>query len=293
MFPLFIPIPIPLNFGSRRQSNYYIQHHVLHPNTGVMLGTLPNDFLRMPMTSAQTQEEVDHATALHLQHQMMTQPQQAVGRLQMTVVSAVLNKNYGMTRMDPYVRVRVGHYIYETQTDTNGAKTPRWNKVFQIYQFPKGVNTIHIEIYDERTLTDDELIAWVNLPIPETIFQGETVDEWYSLSGKMGEGQEGAINVVLSYTTAPALPHAFGQVMMVPPYAYGSEYTRVPVYTLPPNQQAPTCNQPQPRPISEEDLKQLEEMFPSVEAEVVKSVLEASHGNKEKAINSLLQMQDS
>ncbi len=39
------------------------------------------------------------------------------------------------------------------------------------YQFPKGVNTIHIEIYDERTLTDDELIAWVNLPIPETIFQ--------------------------------------------------------------------------------------------------------------------------
>ena len=47
-----------------------------------MLGTLPNDFLRMPRTQAQTQEEADHATALHLQHQMMAQPQQAVGRLQ-------------------------------------------------------------------------------------------------------------------------------------------------------------------------------------------------------------------
>lgn len=39
------------------------------------------------------------------------------------------------------------------------------------YQLAKGVNTVHIEIFDERTLTDDELIAWVNLPIPEVIYQ--------------------------------------------------------------------------------------------------------------------------
>ena len=49
-----------------------------------MLGTLPNDFLRMPQSRVQTQEEVDRATALHLQHQMMAQPQQAVGRLQVS-----------------------------------------------------------------------------------------------------------------------------------------------------------------------------------------------------------------
>ena len=30
---------------------------------------------------------------------------------------------------------------------------------------------MRIEIYDERTLTDDELIAWVTLQIPETIYQ--------------------------------------------------------------------------------------------------------------------------
>lgn len=64
---------------------------------------------------------------------------------------------------------------------------------------PNGVNTISVEIYDECSFKMDELVAWAQIHIPQSVFAGETYEDWFPLSGKLGEGQEGAINLVLSY----------------------------------------------------------------------------------------------
>ena len=122
-----------------------------------MLGELPNDFLRL---GAQTPSDGDQQLAIALDQQLnRTRPNMSpapAGSLKITVdqvrfslfsrfvllehslsifgldSQAKLTKSYGLlSKMDPYVRLRVGHYVYETHTDSNGGKNPRWNKVVQ------------------------------------------------------------------------------------------------------------------------------------------------------------------
>lgn len=123
--------------------------------------------------------------------------------------------------MDPYARLRIGHTIYETHACGSGGKTPRWNKRIQWlvscpdYEFtptqdihiiffyrgsylPVGVKAISVEVYDECALTMDELIGYGQIPIPEAVFRGESVDEWFQLSGKQGENKEGSIHLIFT-----------------------------------------------------------------------------------------------
>lgn len=64
------------------------------------------------------------------------------------------------------------------------------------------MTNIYLEIYDECSFTMDELIAWAHIPISQAVLNGETHDEWYQLSGKQGDGMEGMINLVLSYSVS-------------------------------------------------------------------------------------------
>lgn len=66
----------------------------------------------------------------------------------------------------------------------------------------------------------------------------------------------------------------------------------LPVLVAPQVQAQPPPQEPAAQPITEEDIKQMKEMFPDADEEVIKSVFEANRGNKQSTINSLLQLTD-
>lgn len=77
-------------------------------------------------------------------------------------------------------------------------------------------------------------------------------------------------------------------VVMVPNVAGGQA---VPIFVTPqPQVRPPAVEEPPAQPITDDDVKQVKEMFPNVDDEVIKSVLEVNRGNKQSTINSLLQM---
>lgn len=255
-----------------------------------MVGELPGDFLRLGTPSQQQQSMADERVAQILQAQQQAGygvlPSHVRGKLNISVVQAKLNKNYGITKMDPYCRLRVGHAVFETPTAYNGAKNPVWGKDVQCY-LPQGVDNMYVEIFDERSFTIDDRVAWAYVTIPEAAMNGETVDEWFPLSGKQGDSKEGMLNLVLTFTPVESLPQTFQPMLVPQPMVYtfpgvGGQ----PMY--PPQQQQP--RRPQGPIYTEDDFKQCKEMFPNMDDEVIKSVLESNSGNKDSTINALLQM---
>ncbi|CAD5209692.1 unnamed protein product [Bursaphelenchus xylophilus] len=225
----------------------------------VVVGTLAEDFLRMPTTSgtAFTGAPLDPATQFY-----SFIPPNTRGRLVLKIVEAKLTKNYGLVRMDPYVRLRVGNAVFETHTCVNGGKTPVWNRVINAY-LPIGVESVYVQIFDERSFTQDECIAWAHIILPDGVFGQETVDEWYSLSGPQGEGKEGVLNIVTSFTpvvTQEAQP----------------EEPRIGVNSN-----------------LEEDVTNIKEMFPEVDVEVIKTVMESNNYNREATVNALIEINNS
>lgn len=262
----------------------------------VLLGPLPPSFLRLETRTSENGETTTTVTAepsmvgnqqqqfgtQALQQQPMIQGQQQVrpnyptqGGYSVTVCQALLNKSYTMIgSMDPYLRLKVGHNVYETHTAASADRNPRWNKVFHC-PVPSSVTTFSLEIFDERSIAADERIAWCTVSVPDTVREGHMLDEWFPLSGKQGDGKEGTINLIISYTNMPvSLPYQSRNAYVTPGY-----------YVHPAQQQRVATP-----PITEADLDNLKDMFPDVDRVVLRTVLEGKHGNMEGAISALLQM---
>ena len=51
----------------------------------------------------------------------------------------------------------------------------------------------------------DDRVAWAVITVPPAVMSGETADEWFSLSGRLGDGLEGSVNIVMSLTVSVRL----------------------------------------------------------------------------------------
>ena len=52
----------------------------------------------------------------------------------------------------------------------------------------------------QRYLALDDRVAWAYFELTEELLSGETIEDWVTLNGKQGDGQEGTINIILSFT---------------------------------------------------------------------------------------------
>lgn len=267
---------------------------------------LPSDFLRLP-------GQLPESSNLSLTARTIIAEQgPLVDMIDISVVEAQLVKNYGLLRMDLYCKIRVGHMVCETQTCQNGAKNPKWDGVYQ-FSLKPGIDSFHLEIYDEKQFSLDEKIAWLYEPIPAEIFQGITVERWFPLSGRLGPHKEGSILLVLSHKRLPIRASNFGRAIIthpqhaplttgiIPPPGSSSIFNpsvdEYPTYVQPqPPQPTPTnpsserSDVIETRQANEDDINQLSEMFPAIDKKIIKAVLENHNNDKEASIGALLAM---
>lgn len=229
----------------------------------VLVGDLPPHFLRLavPVQPVVAEPEVVQPRLVSFV------PPNTRGRLSVTIMEANLVKNYGLVRMDPYCRVRVGNVAFDTNVAANAGRAPNWNRTLNAY-LPMNVESIYIQIFDEKAFGPDEVIAWAHIMLPLAIFNGDNIDDYFHLSGQQGEGKEGMIHLHFSFA-----PIELPLQQEIP--------------QQPQQQEAPA---PLPVEITEEDTKEIQEMFPTVDKEVIKCILEERRGDKEAAVSAILEM---
>ena len=177
----------------------------------VIIGPLPDDFLRLVPEQGVGVAGHHHGErqqlnwdGAHGQAQAAGVGCQLRGCLEVTLDQATLVKNYGITRMDPYCRVRIGRQARETPTHPNGGRTPVWNHRLS-FDLNGGETALFVEVFDEcRYRMEDQRIAWCKVRLPSALWEQEaTIDDWYPLTGFKGKqgamDGEGLIHLVLHF----------------------------------------------------------------------------------------------
>eukprot|EP00056_Hartaetosiga_gracilis_P008898 m.127746 g.127746 ORF g.127746 m.127746 type:complete len:226 (-) comp13014_c5_seq10:2659-3336(-) len=203
------------------------------------------------------------------------------------VFKARLVKNYGLMKMDPYVRLFLGPNSGQTPISEKGGKEPRWNSRLDL-PFPRESKMLEVEVYDSRTLGDKK-IAWMDLDVSTPNYLSQPEEKWYHLSGAHGD-KEGIILLSIHVLTV-ALP----QMPIVPPLGllpYQPMMFPPPMQQMQPPQMRQQQQQPPPQPqLNPQHVQQLKEMFPDLDNGVIETVLLSSGNDFNKALTSLLEMQ--
>ncbi|CAF0854427.1 unnamed protein product [Adineta ricciae] len=268
----------------------------------VMLGDLPQDFLRIQLVQAQIFDPMGHGmrqqgygSAPH--PQQLQQNPNFLGYFTLTIAEAKLIKSaglLGLIKMDPYVSFRIGHVSYDTQTASGGGKNPQWKASYRINLF-KGMDKIHLIVYDQRNFTEDSFIGECEVTIPREVIEGETRQQWYQLMGRQANANEiqGDILIIMSFmpvrSSHPTTP-ANGATSTPAGNATGSTQPAPHATEQSAAQHSPSVTpKPPPLPYSEDDIRTVKEMFPNVDEHFISELLKQHGGNKDLVVNHLLQ----
>jgi len=279
----------------------------------VMLGDLPQDFLRVQFTQTQIYDPMGYGMRQGyspIPPQQIQQNPNFLGYFTLTIAEAKLVKNsglLGLIKMDPYVSFRVGHVSYDTPIATGGGKNPQWKASYRINLF-KGMDRINLEVYDQRNFTEDIFIGECEIMIPREVMEGETQQHWYPLMGRQANANEnqGDILVIMSFMPVrianqqPPAANSTGTTPVNPDrnanIPTGATASSLPSQSNDTIEQQSTVQhspsaipKPPPPPYSPEDVRTIEEMFPSTDRHIIINLLDQHGGNKDIVVNHLLQ----
>lgn len=240
----------------------------------VMLGDLPSDFLRIQLTESQIYGSLDFQEELD-------QTSNLLGRLTFTIVEAKLIKNsspLGILRMDPYVRFKIGPISHQTPIATSGDKNPQWKSTYHINLF-KEINKIHIEVFDQRSFTEDYFIGECDINIPTDVIDGQVYQHWYPLMGREPNANENQGDILVVMSLTPIITNYPLEIQNSSPVSSSTSSASSQSNSI--SESAPIY--------SLDDIRTIEEMFPNIDRQIIVDLLDKHGGSKDIVVNHLLQ----